>query len=149
MLFVIQMDLSYTINKKSFYEVLFLVSLNAVLQTLFHFLLPDIYGIELLNILALMFSVYIAIRIGKEYYLAAYIPKMSIYAFILLVIPSLLFDTYAFRIFFVSLVFYLTMQKRQREIVGFQKDVSRLHKEQKYFQNMINEISQSIKDFFN
>jgi serine phosphatase RsbU (regulator of sigma subunit) len=149
LLFMVQMDLSYTINRKNFYEVLFLVTLNAVLQTLFHILLPDIYGIELVNILVLMFSVYVAIRIGKEYYLAAYIPKMSVYAFILLVIPCLLFDIYAFRIFFISLVFYLTMKKRQREIVGVQENMNKLQYEQKYFQNMINEISQSIKDFSN
>jgi hypothetical protein len=149
LLFVIQMDLSYSINRKRFFKILSLVALSAALQVSLHNFLSNIYGIELWNILALLFSVYIAIRIGKEYYLAAYIPKMSIYAFILLVIPCLLLDLYAFRVFFVSLVFYLTMQKRQREIIGFQDDVNKLHDEQIYFQNMINEISKSIKDFSN
>ncbi|MDR0516216.1 MAG: SpoIIE family protein phosphatase [Fibromonadaceae bacterium] len=149
LLFVIQMDLSYSINKKRFFKILSLVALNAVLQILCNDFLHNVYGIELWNVIALLFSVYVAGCIGREYYLAAYIPKMSIYAFILLVIPCLLFDFYPFRIFFVSFVFYLTMRKRQNEIASIQKDVKRLQNEQINFQNMINEISKSIKDFSN
>ncbi|MDR2580332.1 MAG: SpoIIE family protein phosphatase [Fibromonadaceae bacterium] len=149
LLFVIQVDLSYSINKKRLLKIASLIFISTILQISLYNFLGNIYGIELWTLLATLFSIYIALNMGREYYLTAYISKMSIYMLILLLIPTLLFDLYAFRIFFVGLVFYLSMEKRQRELAGFQNTVERLHNEQEYFQNMINEISQSIKDFSN
>jgi len=149
LLFVVQVDLSYSINKKRFFKLLFLLGINALLQILFQDFLNDVYGVELWSLFALLFSIYVTMRIGMEYYLTAYIPKISIYILILLIMPSLLFDVYVLRIFFVTLVFYLCTKKRQRELLSYREAADALHNEHKYFQSMIDEISKSVKDFSN
>jgi len=149
LLFVVEADLSYSINKKKLLKISVLILISTISQVLLYDFMHNIYGFELWDLLALMFSIYIAICIGREYYLAAYIQRISMYLLILLMIPCLLFDLYAFRVLFVSLVLYLSMDKRYRELDGYKETAENLYEEQIHFQNMIGQISKSIKDFSN
>ena len=148
-LFLIQKDLSYSINKKRLTRLLILIFGNMLLQISVHTFWQDVYGYELLNLCSLLFSVYVALCIGKEYYLTAYVPKISRYLLLSLAIPSLLFDIYIFRFLFISMVFYISLEKRHTELSGLQAVTEGLLVEQARFRNMMGEISDSIKDFSN
>ncbi|MCL2102130.1 MAG: SpoIIE family protein phosphatase [Fibromonadales bacterium] len=148
-LFLVQKDISYAISKKSQKTLLILLIENVFLQIFIYMLPKSVYGYELLDLFAMLFVIYIAFRIGEEYYRAAYIPKISRYLIIALAIMCLLFDAHIFRLLFISVVFYVSLERRQFELHGLQMETINLLTEQAGFKNMMHEISNSIKDFSN
>jgi len=147
LLFLIQRDLSYSMNKKSQRRLLVLILENLFLQIVVHDFLRNIYVYELLSLFTELFSVYVVLSIGKEYYYSAYIPKLSRYLLIVSVIPCLLFETYFFRFTFISFIFYACLENRRNELFSSEKTIEGLLVEQGRFRSMMNEISNSIKDF--
>ena len=147
LLFLVQRDLSYSMNKKSQRRLLVLMLENMFLQIVVHDFLKTIYIYDLLNLFTQLFSVYVVISIGKEYYFSAYIPKVSRYLLIVSVIPCLLFETYFFRFTFISFIFYVCLENRRSELFSSEKTIENFIIEQGRFRNMMNEISNSIKDF--
>ncbi len=145
--FIIQKDLSYSINKKNNVRILLLIFVNMILQTIVYKVLHKFYFYDILDLFTMLFSVYIAFCIGREYYFTAYIPKISRYLLIASIMPCLLFDAYFFKFIFMSFVFYLCLEKRQHELVDSQKAMENLLAEQDKFEGMMDEISNSIKDF--
>jgi len=148
-LFLIQKDLSYAINKKRQRNLLILMFENVFLQAFIYSLGQNIYGRELLDLFALLFSIYVVIRVGEEYYRAAYIPKISRFLIIALAIMGISFDTYVFRFLFIMAIFYVSLEKRQLELINSQMEMTNLLTEQEGFRNMMREISNTIKDFSN
>jgi len=148
-LFLIQKDLSYAINKKSQRRLFILLTCNVLLQSFVYNFGANIYGAELLDLSAMLFSIYVAFRIGEEYHKAAYIPKISRYLLIALAIMTLLSDAYVFRFLFIVAIFYVSLEKRQQELYYTQMETENLLTEQSGFKNMMREISNSIKDFSN
>jgi serine phosphatase RsbU (regulator of sigma subunit) len=149
LLFIIQSDLSYAISKERQKSLLFLIFANVFLQISVNEFLQGVYAYELLDLFTLLFSVYITLIICWEYNLTAYVPRMSRFLLVLFVIPCLLFDVLIFRILFISVVFYMSMEKRQVELFYLQKNTKNLLTEQARFRSMMNELSNSIKDFSN
>jgi serine phosphatase RsbU (regulator of sigma subunit) len=149
LLFLVQNDISYAIDKKKQRNLFILIFENVFLQVFVHILGQNVYGYELLDLFALLFSIYVAFRIGEEYHRAAYIPKMSRYLIVALAIMCLSFDAYIFRVLIMSVIFYVSMEKRQSELYGSRMKMENLLTEQAGFQNMMREISNSIKDFSN
>jgi len=147
LLFLIQRDLSYSINKKNQIKLLSLIFVYVFLRILVYKVLRNVFIYDILDLFATLFSVYIAFCIGKEYYMTAYIPKLSRYLLITSIIPCLLFDVYFFKFIFISLVFYLCLERRQHELLASQKATENLIAEQARFENMMSDISNSIKDF--
>jgi len=147
LLFLVQRDLSYSMNKKSQRRLLVLMLENMFLQIVVHDFLRAIYIYELLNLFTQLFSVYVVLSIGKEYYFSAYIPKVSRYLLIVSVVPCLLFETYFFRFTFISFIFYVCLENRRSELFSSEKTIENFIIEQGRFRNMMNEISNSIKDF--
>ena len=147
LLFLIQRDLSYSMNKKSQRRLLVLMLENMFLQIVVHDFLKTIYIYELLNLFTQLFSVYVVLSICKEYYFSAYIPKVSRYFLIVSVIPCLLFETYVFRFIYISFIFYVCLENRRSELFNSEKVIEGLLIEQSRFRSMMNEISNSIKDF--
>jgi serine phosphatase RsbU (regulator of sigma subunit) len=147
LLFIIQKDLSYSIEKRNQIRLLSLIFANMLLQILVYRVWREVYFYDILDLFTMLFSVYIAFCIGKEYYLSAYIPKMSRYLLVASIIPCLLFDVFIFRVVFISLVFYLCLERRQYELFSSQKAMKNLYAEQARFENMMSDISNSIKDF--
>ncbi|GBU25598.1 serine phosphatase RsbU [Fibrobacteria bacterium R8-3-H12] len=147
LLFLIQRDLSYSMNKKSQRRLLILILENMFLQIVVHDFLRDIYIYELLNLFTELFSVYVVLSVGKEYYFSAYIPKVSRYFLIVSVVPCLLFETYVFRFIYISFIFYVCLENRRSELFSSEKTIENLLVEQGRFRSMMNEISNSIKDF--
>jgi len=148
-LFLIQKDLSYAINKKRQRNIFILMAENVFLQTFVYKFGQNIYGAELLSLFALLFTIYVAFRIGEEYYRAAYIPKISRYMIIALAIATISFDAYIFRFLFIAVVFYVSMEKRHQELCDAKMETENLLTEQSGFKDMMREISSSIKDFSN
>jgi len=147
LLFLIQRDLSYAMSKKSQRRLLILILENMFLQIVVHDFLKTIYIYELLNLFTQLFSVYVVLSVGKEYYFSAYIPKVSRYFLIVSVVPCLLFDTYIFRFIYISFIFYVCLENRRSELFSSEKTIENLLVEQSRFRSMMNEISDSIKDF--
>jgi len=147
LLFLIQRDLSYTMNKRSQRRLLILIFENMFLQVVVHDFLKTIYIYELLNLFTQLFSVYVVLSICKEYYFSAYIPKVSRYFLIVSVVPCLLFETYVFRFIYISFIFYVCLENRRSELFSSEKVIENLLIEQSRFRSMMNEISNSIKDF--
>ena len=147
LLFLIQRDLSYSMNKKSQRRLLVLMFENMFLQIVVHDLLKTIYIYDLLSLFTQLFSVYVVLSVGKEYYFSAYIPKVSRYLLIVSVIPCLLFETYFFRFTFISFIFYVCLENRRSELFSSEKTIENFIIEQGRFRNMMNELSNSIKDF--
>ncbi|MDR2732669.1 MAG: hypothetical protein LBB36_05565, partial [Fibromonadaceae bacterium] len=147
LLFLIQKDLSYAITKKRQVKLLILIFENAFLQVIVYKFLREVYFFELLDLFALLFSVYVVFCICREYYRTAYIPKISRYLLTVSIIPYLLFDADIFRFIFVSIIFYICMEKRQQELLNSQGITDNLLVEQSRFESMMNDISNSIKDF--
>ncbi|MCL2260050.1 MAG: SpoIIE family protein phosphatase [Fibromonadales bacterium] len=148
-LFLIQKDLSYAINKKNQRSLFILLAVNVLFQSFVYNFGAKVYGAELLELFAMLFSIYVAFRIGEEYHKAAYIPKMSRYLLIALAIMTLLSDAYVFRFFFIIAIFYVSLEKRYQELNATQMETKNLLTEQSGFKNMMREISNSIKDFSN
>jgi len=147
LLFLVQRDLSYSMNKKSQTRLLVMIFENMFLQVVVHDFLKTIYIYELLNLFTQLFSVYVVLSICKEYYFSAYIPKVSRYLLIVSVVPCLLFDTYIFRFIYISFIFYVCLENRRSELFSSEKIIENLLVEQGRFRSMMNEISNSIKDF--
>ncbi|MDR2582185.1 MAG: SpoIIE family protein phosphatase [Fibromonadaceae bacterium] len=147
LLFLVQRDLSYSMNKKSQRRLLILMLENMFLQIVVHDFLKTIYIYNLLNLFTQLFSVYVVLSVGKEYYFSAYIPKVSRYLLIVSVIPCLLFETYFFRFTFISFIFYVCLENRRSELFSSEKTIENFIIEQGRFRNMMNELSNSIKDF--
>jgi len=147
LLFLIQRDLSYAISKKSQRRLLILMLENMFLQIVVHDFLRTVYIYELLNLFTQLFSIYVVFNIGKEYYFFAYIPKVSRYLLILSVVPCLLFETYIFKFVFISFIFYVCLENRRSELFSSEKTIENLLVEQGRFRSMMNEISNSVKDF--
>jgi serine phosphatase RsbU (regulator of sigma subunit) len=148
-LFMIEKDLSYAIEKARLKKILILIFENAFSQIIVYKITPGIYIHELLELLALLFTVYVALRIGWEYHVAAYVPKISRYIIIALAVLCLLFDVYIFKFLIISAIFYVSMEKRQLELSGVQKVTENLLIGQDRFRSMMSELSSSIKDFSN
>jgi serine phosphatase RsbU (regulator of sigma subunit) len=148
-LFLIQKDLSYAIEKTRIRKILILIFENAFLQILVYKITPGIYIHELLELLALLFAVYVTLRMGWEYHVAAYVPKISRYIIITLGVLCILFDVYIFKFLIISAIFYVSLEKRQLELFGLQKVTENLLISQDRFRSMMNELSSSIKDFSN
>lgn len=149
LLFLIQIDLSYSINKKHLTKLLTLIIINTVLQFLVYNVLEGVYANELLSLFSLIFVAYIVFRIGREYYLTVYISKISRYFLIMFACLSILFDTYIFRFVFVSLFLYICLQWLRTDLLKVQQRISGLSTEQVKFKNIMSSISNSIKDFSN
>jgi len=147
LLFLIQRDLSYKMNKKSQTRLLILILENMFLQIVVHDFLRDVYVYELLNLFTQLFSIYVVISVGKEYHYSAYRPKVSRYLLTVFVIPCLLFDTYVFRFAFISFIFYICLENRRGELFSSEKTIENLRVERDRFRSMMDEISNSIKDF--
>jgi len=147
LLFLIQRDLSYEMNKKSQTRLLILILENMFLQIVVHDFLRTVYIYELLNLFTQLFSVYVVISIGKEYHFSAYRPKVSRYLLIASVIPCLLFEVYVFRFTFISFIFYICLESRRNELFSSEKTIENFTIERDRFRNMMSEISNSIKDF--
>ncbi|MCL2283312.1 MAG: SpoIIE family protein phosphatase [Fibromonadales bacterium] len=148
-MFLIQMELYYSINGKRQRNLIVLVIENAFLQTFIHTFGLDFYGGELLDLFALVFSIYVVFRIGEEYYLAAYIPKISRYLIIALAFIGITFEVYIFRCFVIIAIFYVSLEKRHQNLRKSNIKNRNLLMEQEGFRNMMREISSSIKDFSN
>ncbi len=148
-LFLIQKDLSYAISKRKQINLWVLIIENVLMQFLVHILGSNVYGYELLELFALLFGIYVTLRIGEEYYKAAYIPKISRSLIIALAIMCISFDFYIFRFFFITAIFYVSMEKRQNELCSLHMETQNLLTGQAGFRNMMREISDSIKDFSN
>jgi serine phosphatase RsbU (regulator of sigma subunit) len=147
LLFLIQKDLSYSVNRKRQAKILILLFGSMFLQFFIHIFWQGIYGYELLNLCTLLFSAYVAFGIGEAYYKTAYTPQISRYLLIVFIMPCLLFDAYIFRFPFVLLVFYICLEERQRELFNYNMRTKSLLIEQTRFENMMGDISNSIKDF--
>ena len=147
LLFLIQKDLSYSISRKKQARLLSLLFVNMLLQFFVNIFWQGIYGYELLNLCTLLFSTYVAFSIGETYYKTVYIPQISRYLLIMFIMPSLLFDAYIFRLPFILLVFYICLEKRHRELSAYEVRTKSLLAEQTRFENMMGDISNSIKDF--
>jgi serine phosphatase RsbU (regulator of sigma subunit) len=147
LLFLIQMDLSYAIEKKSQTKLLILIFENMLLQVLVYKVFQDVYFYNIFDLFAILFSIYVVFRIGKEYYAAAYISKISRYLLIISIIPCFLFDVFIFRFIFCSFVFYICLEKRQLELVDSRQATKNLMTERTRFESMMGDISNSIKDF--
>jgi len=148
-MFLIQKDLSYSIDKKRQINLWILIIENVLVQLIVYALGSSVYGYELLDLFALLFCIYVAFRIGEEYYRAAYIPKISRYLIIALALMCVSFDSYIFRFFFILAIFYVSMEKRQNELRDLHMETKNLLTEQSRFRNMMRELSDSIKDFSN
>ncbi|MDR2999803.1 MAG: SpoIIE family protein phosphatase [Fibromonadaceae bacterium] len=148
-LFLIQKDLSYTISKKSQKRLLILMFENLFLQIFVYVLSKNVYGYDLLHLFAMLFVIYISLRIGEEYYRTAYIPKISRYLIIALAILCLSFDAHIFRLLLISMIFYVSLERRQSELHDLQMETQNLLVQQTGFKSMMHEISNSIKDFSN
>jgi len=146
-LFLIQKDLAYAIDKKRQINLLILIIENVVVQLIVLALGSSVYGYELLDLFAMLFCIYVAFRIGEEYYKAAYIPKVSRGLIIALAVMCVSFDSYIFRFFFIIAIFYVSMEKRHGELCSLRMETQNLLTEQSGFRNMMREISNSIKDF--
>jgi len=147
LLFLIQKDVSYSISKRRQAKLLILLYINTFLHFFTQIFWQEIYGYELLNLCTLLFSAYVAFGIGKVYYKTAYIPQISRFLLILFIMPCLLFDAQIFRFPFVLLVFYICLENRQRELLGYSAKTKNLLVERTRFENMMGDISNSIKDF--
>jgi len=145
--FIIQKDLSYSMKQKSRIRILLLIFINMIMQLLVYRVFQKLYFYDILDLFTMLFSVYIAFCIGREYYLTAYIPKISRYLLIASIMPCFLFEVYLFKFIFLSFVFYLCLEKRQNELTDSQKAMKNLLAEQNKFESMMDEISNSIKDF--
>jgi serine phosphatase RsbU (regulator of sigma subunit) len=148
-LFLVQKDLSYSIEKKRQINLWILIIENVLAQLIVYALGSSVYGYELLDLFALLFCIYVSFRIGEEYYRAAYIPKISRSLIIALAIMCVSFDSYIFRFFFIVAIFYVSMEKRQNELRDLRMETKNLLTEQAGFRNMMRELSNSIKDFSN
>jgi serine phosphatase RsbU (regulator of sigma subunit) len=147
LLFLIQKDISYSISRKKQTRLFILLFVSMLLQFFTHIFWQKVYGYELLSLCVLLFSVYIAFGIGKAYYKTVYIPKISRYLLVAFIMPCLLFDAYIFRFPFVLLIFYICLEERQRELFDYSTRIKNLLVEQTRFEIMMNDISNSIKDF--
>jgi serine phosphatase RsbU (regulator of sigma subunit) len=148
-LFLIQKDLSYAIEKERLKRLLILMIGNAILQIMIYMLLPGLYIHELLDLLALLFCVYVSFRIAWEYHVTAYVPKLSRYVISAISILCILFDVYVFNLLLISAIFYASLEKRQLELSGMQRVTENLLIGQNRFRSMMSELSSSIKDFSN
>jgi len=147
LLFLIQKDVSYSMKKRMQAKLLVLLYINTFLHFFTHIFWQGIYGYELLNLGTLLFSAYVAFGIGKAYYKTAYIPQISRLLLIVFIMPCLLFDSLIFRFPFILLVFYVCLENRQRELQYYSAKTKNLLVEQTRFENMMGDISNSIKDF--
>jgi len=149
LLFLIQKDISYSISRRIRTNLLILLSVSMFLHFFTHIFWQGVYGYELLNLCTLLFSAYVAFSIGKAYYKTAYIPQISRYLLVVFIMPCLLFDAYIFRLPFILLIFYVCLEKRQRELLDYSAKTKNLLLEQTRFESMMGDISNSIKDFSN
>jgi len=148
-IFLIAKDCPYSIEKTRLKKLLFLIFENAFFQVLVYKFTQGVYVQSLLELLTLLFAVYVTFQVGWEYHVTAYVPKLSRYMIITLGVLCILFDIYIFKFLLISAIFYVSLEKRQLELYGLQKVTENLLIGQNRFRSMMNELSGSIKDFSN